>query len=166
VSASEVAFWILTVVCLAGALVVVVTRGMMRMTLGLGAFLLGVAGFFLYYGSPFLAVAQLFVYVGGVLVLILLAIMVLRRDEAGRPELTSKVDIATALVPIIVFVFMNQALSPIGEELGVVIGSSDALEDLRMTLLGRMLPQFELVGVLLLAALVVSVAVVAKRERS
>jgi NADH-quinone oxidoreductase subunit J len=166
VSVSEISFWVLTAICLSGALVVVVTRRMMRLTLGLGAFLLGVAGFFLYYGSPFLAVAQVFVYVGGVLVLILLAIMVLRRDESGRPELTSRVDIATALVPIIVFIFMNQALSPVGEELGVVLGSSDAVEDMRMVLLGTMLPQFELVGVLLLVALVAAVAIVVRKERS
>ena len=100
-----------------------------------------------------------------VLVLILLAIMVLKRDAAGRPELTSRVDIATALVPIIVFVFMNQALSPVGEELGVVLGSSDAVEDMRMVLLGTMLPQFELVGVLLLVALVAAVAIVVRKER-
>ena len=62
-------------------------RDVMRMALGLGAFLMAVAGFFAYYGFGFLALAELFVYVGGVLVLVLFAIMLVQRSGAGAPVL-------------------------------------------------------------------------------
>jgi NADH:ubiquinone oxidoreductase subunit 6 (subunit J) len=75
-------FWGLSAVALFGALAVVFVRDVMRMALGLGAFLMAVAGFFAYYGFGFLALAELFVYVGGVLVLVLFAIML--RCSGGR----------------------------------------------------------------------------------
>ena len=78
-------FWGLSAVALAGALAVVFARDVMRMALGLGAFLMAVAGFFAYYGLGFLALAELFVYVGGVLVLVLFAIMLVQRSGAGAP---------------------------------------------------------------------------------
>jgi len=49
------------------AVAVLFVREAMRLMIGLGSFLLGVAGLFLYFGLPFLATAQVFVYVGGVL---------------------------------------------------------------------------------------------------
>ena len=62
------------------------SRDMLRMGLGLGAFLIAVAGMYLYFSMPFLAVAQVFVYVGGVLVLILFAIMLLHTRETGAAD--------------------------------------------------------------------------------
>jgi len=85
-----VLFWALAALALIGALAVVIARDVMRMALGLGAFFLGVAGFFAYYGFGFLALAELFVYVGGVLVLVLFAIMLVHRSPEGGPVLESR----------------------------------------------------------------------------
>jgi hypothetical protein len=49
----------------------------------LGAFLVAVAGFFVYWGATFLGVVQLFVYIGGVLVLMIFAIMLVHRSPDG-----------------------------------------------------------------------------------
>jgi NAD(P)H-quinone oxidoreductase subunit 6 len=152
-------FWLLSAVAVAGAVAVVFVRDVMRMALGLGAFLMAVAGFFAYYGLGFLALAELFVYVGGVLVLVLFAIMLVQRAGSGAPVLESRVDVlavvASAATAILLFVMVRPlaatfASNPVGT---TTSGLADAL-------LGRLLPQFEAVGLLLLVSLVAVVVIV------
>lgn len=155
---STIIFIALGAVMLAGGVAVVFARDTLRMGLGLGAFLIAVAGMYLYFAMPFLAVAQLFVYVGGVLVLILFAVMLLQTTETGEPTLESRHDVGSVFVAggvfaLIVLAFwrttpdMTEAVSP---------GGLEALGDV---LLGSMLPHFEAAGVLLLAALIAVLAV-------
>ncbi len=76
---------LLALLAIVGGLTVVLTRDVMRLILGLGLMLLSVAGLFGVLGAPFLTVAEIFVYVGGVLVLFLfgmcMAVMVVLSDE-------------------------------------------------------------------------------------
>jgi len=146
-------FWLLAAVAVIGALTVVLVREVMRMALGLGAFLLALAGLFAYFGFGFLALAELFVYVGGVLILILFAIMLVHRTGEGRTQL----DLRPALIPAAasvlisgVLFWMLQGAAPM---LGAVTASGGPKE-LASDLLGGLLPQFEIAGVLLLVALV------------
>jgi NADH:ubiquinone oxidoreductase subunit 6 (subunit J) len=159
-----IVFWLLAAVALAGALVVVFTRDVLRLVLGLAGFLLAVAGLYLYFASPFLAVAQVFVYVGGVLVLMLFALMLLTRDTSGNLELGWTFDIGAASVAIGLFLFMVTMLkdaSPTGP--GPAPGASS--EAIGSVLLGPMLPVFELTGVVLLVALIAVLAIVGGGER-
>jgi NADH-quinone oxidoreductase subunit J len=151
-------FWLLALVAVVGALEVLLARDVMRMALGLGAFLLSIAGFFAYYGFGFLALAELFVYVGGVLVLILFAIMLVHRGPGGAPTLESRpyplFVVASLSVSALLFVMVRPLAGYFGT--GGIAGGPAELSGL---LLGPMLPQFESVGALLLAALVAVVLV-------
>lgn len=160
---AQVLFWALSAVAVTGAITVVVTRDVTRLTIGLGVFLVAVAGFFAYYGLGLLALAQLFVYVGGVLVLVLFAVMLVHRAEPGKPSLESRHD---ALVLIACGGFgalMVGALWPLvgGSPTLAVTSSVGAVADV---LLGPMLAHFEVAGALLLAALV-AVVLIAGGER-
>jgi NADH-quinone oxidoreductase subunit J len=152
-------FWMLSVVAIAGALAVVFVRDVMRMALGLGAFLMAVAGFFAYYGFGFLALAELFVYVGGVLVLVLFAIMLVQRSHAGAPVLESRVDVlaitSSAVVAMVLFAMVRPLAGAFVS--APVVSGTRALSE---ALLGRLLPQFEAVGLLLLVSLVAVVVIV------
>jgi NADH-quinone oxidoreductase subunit J len=152
-------FWMLSAVALAGALAVVLVREVMRMALGLGAFLMAVAGFFAYYGFGFLALAELFVYVGGVLVLVLFAIMLVQRSGAGAPVLESRTDALALLSAASVSVLLAAMLRPLAATFTASSAGSGARE-LSQALLGRLLPQFEAVGLLLLVSLVAVVVIV------
>lgn len=155
---SHVLFWGLAAVALAGAVTVVLTREVMRLVIGLGAFLLAVAGFFLYYGATFLAVAQVFLYVGGVLVLLLFAIMLVHRTEKGAPDLDNRHDIGSAMVAIALFVLLVTGLGDAAP--GGVVGAAGAgIEAVGDRLLGPLLPHFEILGGVLLAALVAVLAI-------
>jgi len=152
-------FWMLSVVALAGALAVVFVRDVMRMALGLGAFLMAVAGFFAYYGFGFLALAELFVYVGGVLVLVLFAIMLVQRTGSGAPVLESRADALAVVSSAGVAILLFAMVRPLAARFSVptVVGGT---RDLSAALLGRLLPQFEAVGLLLLVSLVAVVVIV------
>jgi NADH-quinone oxidoreductase subunit J len=150
-------FWLLAALAFLGAIVVVVTRDVMRLALGLGAFLLAVAGFFALFGFGFLALAEVFVYVGGVLVLVLFAIMLVHRTPDGSPRLESRHDPLAAVASIGVGLLLALLLRP--SAVGLVSAKGAGVDTLGKVLLGSMLPQFELAGLLLLAALVAVVAI-------
>lgn len=141
-----------------GALVTVTTRDVMRLALGFGMFLLAVAGSFALVGFGFLALAQVFIYVGGVLVLILFAIMLIHRSDDGTPRLTSRHDSLAAVACVGIVLLAGQLLSPFLRSLGSP-EALHSLEDLSSALLGDWLVHFELAGLLLLAALVAVVSI-------
>jgi NADH-quinone oxidoreductase subunit J len=159
----DLTFALLAALTLAGTGAVVFSRDALRLALGLGAFLLGVAGFYLYYGMGFLAVAQVFVYVGGVLVLVLFALMLLGRDQGGRLLAPTRFDIGSATVAVALFALLVATLGDVVPS--APEGLSLSPEALGGTLLGPMLPAFELLGVLLLAGLVATLVIVGGGER-
>ena len=160
----DILFWLLAAVALIGAAYTVFVREVMRMVLGLGAFLLAVAGFFAYYGFGFLALAEIFVYVGGVLILILFAIMLVHRTEAGRPDLESRHDLLLAVSVALTSGLVGMLLLPAADRIGVAAGSMGP-DELAKILLGSMLVPFELAGALLLAALIAVVVITGGEKR-
>lgn len=76
-----VGFWTLTLVTLGAALLAVVTPRLVHSAMWLAVVLLGVAGFFLFLGSEFLAGIQVLIYVGAILTLILFSIMFTAEEE-------------------------------------------------------------------------------------
>ena len=79
------AFLLFALVTIASSLGVVLVEDVWHSALFLGAALLSVAVHFLLLKAAFLAVVQILVYVGGVLILIAFAIM-LTRDPGGVAE--------------------------------------------------------------------------------
>jgi len=150
-------WWGLAALTLAGAAVVLLTREMMRMIIGLGAFLLGIAGLYAWLGFGLLAVAEIFVYVGGVLVLFLLAITAMGRDSDSR-SIARHFDIGAAVISAglaVVLVLALQGLLPASVPVAGV-----TVEKTADALLGGWLPQFEIAGVVLLAGLAAALAIV------
>jgi len=160
---NDVLFWALSALAVSGAIAVVFTSDVLRLALGLGVFLLALAGYFALFGLGFLALAEIFVYVGGVLVLVLFAIMLVHRTESGSPKLESHHDPVAAVAVAGIVAFAGVMLRPIARGVPLVRGAG--VDALGTQLLGDMLPQFELAGVLLLAALVAVVSIAGGDER-
>lgn len=157
------AFALAALLMLGGAATVALTRDLMRLVVGLGAFLLGVAGLFLYYGHAFLATAQVFVYVGGVLVLVIFAVMVVHRASGGRPLVTSRHDVGAAAVAFGISGMLIMSLrASVG---GWLPESGTSGGSVAEELLGGHLVAFESLGVLLLVALVAILLIVGSGER-
>lgn len=154
--------WIaLAAITVIGAATVVFARELTRLLMGLGAFFLGVAGLYAYYGFELLAVAELFVYVGGVLVLFLFAIAAMGRDTTGR-SIGRRVDLGAAAVSIglagALVIALRAVLPNAQGAAGVTV------EQTADVLLTSLLPHFEAVGGLLLVALVAALAIVGGGE--
>jgi NADH-quinone oxidoreductase subunit J len=160
---SALIFWLLAICAGIGALAVVMSHDVMRLALGLGLVLLSTAGFFVLLGFGFLALAEVFVYAGGVLVLVLFAIMLVHRGEPGQPSLEVTHDPLILVGCVGVFALLLAVLRPVALQLQTSSGGS--VDALGSVLLGDLLLPFELSGLLLLAALVAVVSVMGGDRR-
>lgn len=153
----EAALAICVGIMLVSAVGTALTRDVVRLVLWLGLFLVSVALAFLALGHPLLSAAQVFVYVGGVLVLVLVALMTVRRGAGDRPVLSTKHDVAAAAIAVSVFVILA-LVGPSPEPTHAEALSAPART--AQSLLGSGLVAFELAGVVLLAALLAVLVVV------
>ena len=97
----DIAFWILAVVGVMAALAVVLLRDVFRAALSLVLCFLAVAGIYITLSADFLAAAQILVYVGGISVLIILAIMLTREVQRGSPA--NRLRIPAFIVAVLFF---------------------------------------------------------------
>src|SRR5512138_3474662 len=77
--ATDVLFYVIASVTVAGAAGVALSRNILYSSIGLLMALLGAGSLYVFLSADFVAVTQLLVYIGGVLVLILFAVMLTNR---------------------------------------------------------------------------------------
>jgi NADH-quinone oxidoreductase subunit J len=82
----EIVFFFFAIQLLSSALVILFTRNVVYAAIALMSTLLGVAALFVLAGSDLLAVVQLVVYVGGVLILLLFGVLYTYRDSESYFE--------------------------------------------------------------------------------
>ena len=152
-------FLFFAVVAIASALVVVIARSPVHRALALMVSLVQVAALFILLGSPFLAVIQIFVYVGAVMVLFLFVIMMLDVREAARVRFLRGGTIPTLVVLVLLgaemlILLLGSERLPVSAAGGAGAFGPDALERLSTTLFTDYLFPFEVTSVILLVALV------------
>lgn len=161
-----IGFMLLVLITVTAAMVVVTTRNIVHAAVLLGASFTGVAGIYLLLDAPFIAGAQVLIYVGAITVLILFALMmtaqtVMRESRADRPWRLLAGVLSLVLFAGVLFPTIRAAeWAPGGDTAG-----RDTLAYLGSGLLGTYLVAFEVASVLLLVALVGAI-VLAKEERA
>lgn len=160
---AQVAFVVLSAMALGGAVLAVAVPNLFRATLGLMLSLVGVAGLFLIQRAEFLAVVQVMVYVGGVSVLIIFAVMLTERGRVAmeasiNPRMAGAGALVAAVLGFSVALFVWRA------PLAASPAAEVTTRDLGMALLNRYLVPFEAVSLLLLAALI-GALYIAREER-
>jgi NADH-quinone oxidoreductase subunit J len=108
-TAVKLAFFVLATAVVAGALITLWSRYVVHSAFGLMLALLGVAGLYVTLGSDFLAVVQVIVYVGGVVVLYLFGIMLTPPDLNERSVV--RVGAGTVVALLVLAIFGTAALS-------------------------------------------------------
>lgn len=157
-TALDVAFAVTGVVAAASGLLAVTTRHVVHAALWLVVSLGAVAGCFLVLGAEFVALVQLLVYVGAVVVLVLFALMLTRAPIGPSPQQsTSRAHRAlAAVVGAGITAVLLAVLLPVAGPVRRAGSSTDALaEQLFVTWVWP----FEVLSLLLLAALVAALAV-------
>ncbi len=168
----ELAFWILAIIMIVAALAVVLMRDIFRAALLLILCFFTVAGIYITLNADFLAAVQVLVYVGGIGVLLIFAVMLTRNLKEGSHfnKLNKPALILSLLVfATIVGVVVAQDWPTVSDTSGAVTMDVDvsttsyiaqALFDKDV---GFVLP-FEIASVLLLAALIGAIVLV--RDKS
>jgi NADH-quinone oxidoreductase subunit J len=89
-TAQSVVFYLFATIAVASAAVVVLARSLIYSAFALLFTFLGVAGLYLLLGADFIAVTQLLIYVGGILILLLFGVMLTHKiyDLDLRSEVT------------------------------------------------------------------------------
>ena len=148
-----VGFWAVAVVLLAASLGTVLTPNLFHAVLFLAAALVATGGVFLLLHAPFLFGVQLLLYAGGVVTVMVFAIMLTERIVGQRLSQTNRHILNGALVSAAVFVAIAGFL--VRRPGGVVPppGPGDATVAIGTALVGRFAGPFELLAVLLVAAL-------------
>jgi NADH-quinone oxidoreductase subunit J len=159
----DIAFWVLAVVGIAAALMVVSLRDVFRAALSLVLCFLTVAGIYITLSADFLAAVQVLIYVGGISVLILLAIMLTREVQQGSPS--NKLRIPAFVVAIIFLGVMAFSLINTPWQVSTVPPiepTTAALAGKLMSTGGFILP-VEIAALLLLAAILGAIVLVREK---
>lgn len=86
----DIVFILLAAVTLLAAIMALQAKELIYGAISLAISFIGIAGFFVFLDAPYLAMLQIAIYVGAVVVLILFTIMLVRREEmeevTDRPE--------------------------------------------------------------------------------
>jgi NADH-quinone oxidoreductase subunit J len=164
-SLSDLLFYLLAGLVLGSAAMVVFSRNIIYSAYALLGTFLGVAGLYIYLAADFIAVIQIMIYVGGILTLILFAVMMTNRID--------QVSISNQSISL-------WAALPVGAVLATVLGycarrtpwvtlklppanpSTDKIGD---AFLGDYLLPFEIASIVLVVALVGAVVVARHQVR-
>jgi NADH-quinone oxidoreductase subunit J len=161
--------WIFLVVgllTLLSAVRVVTAKNVVHAALFLVAALGGVAILFLMLSAEFVAWALVLIYIGAVLVLFLFGIMITRAPTGKDVGLDSPNKVWPAILSGATFLLLGWAsLDAFGSTEIVDLGEATSTEVLGLALLGRFVIPFEVVSLVLLAALVGGVTI-ARRDLS
>lgn len=159
-----VVFFVLATLGIFSALIVVTGKNMFHNILFFGLFLLTVSGLYLLLSADFLAMVQIFGYVGGIVVLILFVVMLTRKITEAEAETTLGKGILSFVVSLLllgsIFYVYKRTLFPAAPNLARGY-STPAIG--RMLLSSHVLP-FEVVAIVLLVAIIGALAIV--REES
>ena len=148
-----VAFWAVAVVLLASSLAVVLVPNLFHSVLFLAVALVATGVIFLFLQAPFLFGVQLLLYAGGVVVLVVFAIMLTERIVGQRIPQTSHGLINGAIVAAAVFVGVVGFLLQAGPMPAAKPTVGDTTVALGRAVIGPYAVPFELLGVLLVMAL-------------
>jgi len=154
-SVAPLLFWIFAAMAVAGGLMAVLLPSIVRAVFSLMISFAGVAGVYALAGADFLAVTQIVVYVGGVVVLMAFGVLLTGRtaQAVGAREVRNR-PLGLALGALL-FGGLVLALSRTSEfRFGAVATSEGTARGLGALLLGDYIIAFEFASILLLVALV------------
>ncbi len=150
-------FYVTGALTLGGALVVVMSRNIVYAAFGLLASMVGVAGLFLLAFAEFLALAQLLIYGGAIVIVILFALMLTRIEDfeslSDHPQWPIAAIVAIAVFGVIAATIVGTAV-PASER------ASISFTALGTSLFTEWAVAFEVASLVLLVALIGAVVMV------
>ena len=161
----SIVFYVFALLTLVSASFVVLSKNIVHSAFSLLFTFFGVAGLYVLLMADFLAITQLMIYVGGILILVIFGVMLTSRQinvdaKTGTVQTLPAVLIVAAIAGTLVGMFWSTNWPQMGS-LPETISSGKKIGDLLLT--SYVLP-FEIASVILLVALI-GAAMIARREK-
>jgi NADH-quinone oxidoreductase subunit J len=168
--AQNIFFYVLAAVIVGSAVAVVTTRNVVRAALYLIVVFAGIVGQYVLLAAEFVAVTQILIYIGAIMVLMLFGIMLTRASIGRDVSLTNSNWLVGAITAVVLLGVMGYALvdaygdDALPRNTQVPADGSSNTAALGDAIFSQFLIPFEVVSVLLLAALVGAI-VLARKDR-
>ena len=162
----ELLFWILTVIALSCAIGVILRRNPISSVLFLIATFFAISGHYVLLNAQFLAIVNIIVYAGAIMVLFLFVIMLMNLNKESEPRKNRWLKIAGAIAGGCLLLVLVAALKDAavdGQVATVNQGNIGLIKSLGKELFTTYVVPFEISSVLFLSAMVGAV-VIGKKE--
>ena len=163
---TQLLFWFLSVVALFSALMVITSKNPVHSVLWLIATFFAISGHYILLNAQFLAIVNIIVYAGAIMVLFLFVIMLMNLNKETEPQKNRWLKIAGAisggsLLLVLVAALKNSDIR--GQQALVNEGSIGLIRNLGKELFTNYVVPFEISSILFLSAMVGAV-VIGKKE--
>ena len=164
-------FLILALVAIGTAMGMLLSRNAVYSALFLVLNFITVAVFYLLLGAPFIAMSQVTVYAGAIMVLFLFVIMLLGAESLPQAEVLPwqrplAIGLAVILVGEAAYLLITRATLAMNVPVpGAAANTMENLRELGMALFNQYLLPFEVVSILLLVAMVGAIVLIRKEKR-
>jgi NADH-quinone oxidoreductase subunit J len=165
---AQLSFWLITVLVLASGAVAAFSRNIIQAAYSLFFTLIGMAGYYVLLGSDFLAITQVIVYVGGILVLLMFGVLLTNRPLERAQRGTTRLIVTAGLIGAALLLAVLVPLMRHGPWVMAAGPLPEPVSNLRplgRMLLAQYLVPFELSGLTLLLCLVGAAYLVRRKER-
>lgn len=161
---TQILFWILSIVALFSALMVVISKNPVYSVLWLIVTFFSISGHYILLNAQFLAIVNIIVYAGAIMVLFLFVIMLMNLDRNTEPQKNKWLKMAGAVAGGSLLLVMVAALRH-AEHNMTELGTGDIglIGNLGKVLFGEYVVPFEIASILFLSAMVGAV-VIGKRD--
>ncbi len=154
---TEILFWLLTAMAIGGALLVVVSKNPVYSVLALIATFFALSGHYILLNAQFLAVVNLIVYAGAIMVLFLFVIMLMNMNTETEPQKNKWLKMAGTIAGGCFLLVLVAALRDADSKTTTALvnsGETGLIESLGKALFNEYVIPFEISSVLFLSAMV------------
>jgi NADH:ubiquinone oxidoreductase subunit 6 (subunit J) len=164
-----IVFYLFAIICVGSAAFIAFTKNIIHSAFALMATFLSISAIYVFAGADFIAITQIMVYVGGILILIVFGVMLTNR-LSGKALITSSSNhIMGFLAGAGLFVILLRAILAVDfytiewMENNNRFVESNTSKSIGMGLMSNYLLIFEIVAILLLVALIGAVVLAGKK---
>ena len=165
-SITQILFWLLSVVALFSALMVITSKNPVHSVLWLIATFFSISGHYILLNAQFLAIVNIIVYAGAIMVLFLFVIMLMNLNKETEPQKNRWLKMAGAVAGGCLLLVLVAALRDTDlkqQQALVKVGEIGLIKSLGKELFSTYVVPFEISSILFLSAMVGAV-VIGKKE--
>jgi len=166
-STTEILFWFLSALALGSAIMLVTARSPVHSVLALIVTFFAISGHYILLNAQFLAIVNIIVYAGAIMVLFLFVVMLMNLNASAEPQKHRTLQLAGFISGGCLFLVLVAALKDAGavdKTTEMVTGQSGLIGNLGRELFKTYVIPFELSSVLFLSAMIGAV-VISKKEK-